>query len=159
MEEWRTIIEAPEYAASSNGRIRSTYTNKPLVGGVDKDGYRKLVICTGGRRIHRRFCALVCEAFHGPRPPGFVCRHLNGRRNDDRAENLAWSTQAENLADKTAHGTAQIGMKHGRAILTDDAVRRIRSGTESAVKLAAEFGVTRSCVYSVRAGKSWNHVQ
>ena len=158
MEVWKTVDEAPEYMVSSEGRIRSKYTNRPLVGGIDKDGYRKLVICTGGRRIHRRLCSLVCAAFHGPRPSGKVTRHLNGRCDDDRAENLAWSTQKDNIADKVTHGTAQIGERSPRARLTEAAVREIRASSESLTSLAARHGVTISAVYAVRTRRTWRHV-
>lgn len=159
VEEWRVVVEAPEYMVSNLGQIKSAYTNRPLVGGLDKNGYRKLVLCTGGRRIHRRVCALVCTAFHGDRPPGMVTRHLNGTKTDDSASNLAWSTQAENIADKVAHGTAQVGAKHPRAILTEDAVRYIRSSQAPCRELMTQFGVSKDAIYSVRNGRTWGHLE
>lgn len=44
----------------------------------------------------RKVAHLVCEAFHGPRPIGYVCMHLNGNPEDNRPENLAWGTVYEN---------------------------------------------------------------
>ena len=158
-DEWRVVAEAPEYMVSSTGQVKSIYTNRPLVGGLDKDGYRKLVLCTGGGRIHRRVCALVCTAFHGDRPPGMVTRHLNGIKTDDSASNLAWSTQAENIADKVAHGTAQVGVKHPRAVLTEEAVRYIRSSQTPCRELMARFGVSKSAIYAVRKGVTWGHLE
>ena len=41
---------------------------------------------------------LVCETFHGPKPfPGAVVMHLNDDPSDNRAANLKWGTQKENL--------------------------------------------------------------
>lgn len=40
---------------------------------------------------------LVCTAFHGPRPDGFQCDHINGIPTDNRACNLQWVTPAENI--------------------------------------------------------------
>ena len=41
---------------------------------------------------------LVCDAFHGPKPfDGAVVIHINEDGLDNRAENLKWGTQKENL--------------------------------------------------------------
>ena len=158
MIEWRTVREAPEYQVSGDGRIKSVYTNRPLAGGIDKDGYRKLVLCTGSRRIHRRVAALVCEAFHGPRPEGMGVRHLDGSRDNDAADNLAWSTHAANCADKLRHGTAQRGEKHPQSKLTAAEVREIRDSSEPGRVLGERYGVSTHTIRAVRARQRWKHV-
>jgi hypothetical protein len=40
---------------------------------------------------------LICTAFHGPRPDGYQCDHINGIPTDNRACNLQWVTPAENI--------------------------------------------------------------
>ena len=159
MSEWRTVAEAPEYSVSRDGLIMSTYTSRPLAGGRDSEGYRRLVMCTGGGRLFRRIATLVCTAFHGPRPPGAVVRHLDGTRTNDHADNLAWGTQRENMADKVRHGTAQVGEKHGRSILTEAAVRDILPSDATANALAAKHGVATLTVYAVRSRRIWKHVE
>lgn len=156
---WRKVSEAPEYEVSAGGLIRSNYTRRPLKGGLDKDGYRHLVVCTGGRRFTRKIATLVCVAFHGPRPAGAVVRHLDGSRTNNRATNLAWSTQKENIGDKVRHGTHQIGERHPRAKLTEDAVRDIRSSDESAQVMADRYKVKRVTIYAVRSRRLWRHVE
>lgn len=46
---------------------------------------------------------LVAEVFHGPAPAGrtLAC-HKNGNAWDNRAENIYWGSQAENVADMQA---------------------------------------------------------
>ena len=39
---------------------------------------------------------LVCTAFHGERPEGYECDHINGNKLDWSADNLRWVTRAEN---------------------------------------------------------------
>ena len=39
---------------------------------------------------------LICSTFHGPRPEGYQCDHLNGNVLDYSAANLEWVTPAEN---------------------------------------------------------------
>lgn len=40
---------------------------------------------------------LVCTAFHGPRPEGYECDHINGYNMDWSADNVRWVTKAENI--------------------------------------------------------------
>ena len=39
---------------------------------------------------------LICTTFHGPRPAGYECDHLNGNVLDYSADNLEWVTRKEN---------------------------------------------------------------
>jgi hypothetical protein len=45
---------------------------------------------------------LVCQAFHGVRPAGFVCDHINRVPTDNRASNLRWTTGTDNNLNRTA---------------------------------------------------------
>jgi hypothetical protein len=48
----------------------------------------------GNLKIHR----LICEAFHGPPPfEGAVVLHLDENALNNKADNLRWGTQKENL--------------------------------------------------------------
>jgi hypothetical protein len=48
----------------------------------------------GNMKVHR----LVCEAFHGPPPfDRAVVIHLDEDATNNRADNLKWGTQKENL--------------------------------------------------------------
>ena len=38
----------------------------------------------------------MCVTFHGPRPIGYECDHINGVVTDYSASNLQWVTPAEN---------------------------------------------------------------
>lgn len=40
---------------------------------------------------------LVCTAFHGERPKGYECDHINGNKLDWSADNLRWVTKEENI--------------------------------------------------------------
>jgi len=83
-----------------HGGIRS-YTPKPTFGVVcraskkARHAYRGLYNPKyGNMKIHR----LVCEAFHGPPPfARAVVIHLDEDALNNRADNLKWGTQKENL--------------------------------------------------------------
>jgi len=132
---------------------------RPLIGGLDKDGYRKFVLIDdmGGRRYVRR-ASLICAAFHGPRPKGREVRHLDGVRQNDAPSNVVWSTHKENCGDKLGHGTAQRGVVNGNAKITEEQARMVkgllRNGL-TARETATISGVTRANVYNIKYGKTW----
>lgn len=62
----------------------------------NKQGYRYVKLTLNGKRKWIKLNRLVCAAFH-PNPENKPCvNHLNGIRDDDRAENLEWCTISEN---------------------------------------------------------------
>jgi hypothetical protein len=54
--------------------------------------------------VHVRVHVLVCTAWHGTRPEGLVCRHLDGNPTNSVPSNLAWGTVSENAFDSVRHG-------------------------------------------------------
>lgn len=119
LELWRAIPGFEGwYEVSDRGRIRGVdrmvrygATRLAHAGVIlnpshsSKQGYLKVTLHKDGTPKQRSVHRLVLEAFVGPRPTGMVCRHLNGDHLDNRVENLAWGTQAENIADELKHGT------------------------------------------------------
>jgi hypothetical protein len=106
-EQWREIPSAPDYEASSLGRIRSYKSGRPVIlkGWLSGTGYHYVTIRDGVGR-HRATHSLVCEAFHGPKPfPKAEVRHLDGTRTNNDPENLCWGTASENRYDSVRHGT------------------------------------------------------
>ena len=49
------------------------------------------------RHYNQKRChILMCVTFHGPRPAGYQCDHINGVVTDYSASNLQWVTKCEN---------------------------------------------------------------
>lgn len=66
----------------------------------------------GARRITRaRVHQLVAAAFLGPRPQRLYVLHCNGDQTDNRAVNLRYGTQTDNLIDAVRHGSVQRGIR------------------------------------------------
>lgn len=144
----------------------------------ERGGYLSVRLTKGSKRKNVAVHRLVAEAFHGPRPsPVHQVRHLNGRRFDNRAANLAWGTAADNARDRDRHGrTARgdrngvrrhpervaRGERQGSAKLTASQVRTIRERLAQGHRqrdVAADFGVSQRAIHNINARKTWKHVQ
>lgn len=154
---WRKVCDG------TRGGIRSAVgdTWRPLNPRPKTEGH--LFVSLGkcaNRAVHR----LVLEAFVGPCPPGMEACHNDGSPANNHLPNLRWDTRKANIADCIRHGTRADfrGERHGRAKLTDDAVRAMRAeyatGDTSYKKLAAKFGVSKPAVWHVISRRAWSHV-
>lgn len=147
--EWLPIDGG--YFVSSDGLVKDSKGG--LLGQwKNQDGYM-LVRLNNPRRIERVH-RLVAKAFV-PNPGAHsVVNHLDSDRANNRAVNLEWCTQAENLAHATSMGRMQRdywkGKRSPNAFLTDGEVRAIRAeyatGSSSLSKLAEKFGISKRCV-------------
>lgn len=168
--EIREIPGHPNYYATSDGKILSDRrrTGDPSQMRILKPATEKSNVIRGaysremvmlGRGANRRVHRLVCLAFHGEAPEG-KCEvaHLNGNPMDNRPENLAWKSTAENEADKVSHGTSNRGSRHGMHKLTEEAVtemRKLRAEGCSQALLAERYGVSQTQVSQVTRGLAW----
>lgn len=159
-ERWLRVPGFGEYIVSSLGRVRHGRVNAPVLkGSIDKDGYRRVCLHRRTIRVH----VIVAEAFHGPRPEGMECAHLDGNPQNNQADNLAWVTHQENVAHQSDHGTftqpAMPGEAHPNAKLTEEDVAAIRHRVtdlrHSQREVARAFGIQQSQVSRICARKSW----
>lgn len=154
--EARPIPGFPGYWAYADGQIER---RRLLKGSVNVNRYLQVNLYprkTGSTGPIHRFIAL---AFLGPRPSGYVIRHLDGNPLNNRVSNLAYGTQAENTADSMRHGTFALGSQRVQSKLTDDDVREIRSSNLSGDELALKYGVVKSIISRVKQGSIWRHVK
>lgn len=170
IEEWRSIADFDGYDVSTHGRVRSWRTRarigkrvrpwvlKPArqVGGYFMVHLQK-DMRSHGRLVHR----LVLEAFIGPQPDGFEASHLDGNPSHNAISNLQWMPHRENDAMKDLHGTRARGESHGRATLTENAVKIIRQSPQRygiRPYLAKQFNVSIHVIADIRNGRSWKEV-
>ena len=96
-------------------------------------------------RVHR----LIAETWlESPPFSGAQVRHLDGDRENNRLDNLAWGTPEENRADQIIHGTSNMK-------LTKEDVYAIRRSKKSQRELAVEYGVSKSTIGRVKRGETW----
>jgi len=155
---------APGYWVSDLGRVISM-RDKPgtvLKQQMDVDGYLRVHLYQESRSFHVGVHRLVALAFLGPAGEGEAVAHNNGRRTDNRLSNLRWATQADNVADKADHGTAQIGSKHPRSKATEEGIAKVKAAFRAgaSIQSAANAGrVSFHIAADVNRGKTWRHVQ
>lgn len=111
-EIWREVPDAPHYEASNLGRVRSVEHEREFVTGIGacrrtfpsrmlrpfvKRGYYHVSLARGYGRRQRPVHQMVAAAFIGLRPDGMATNHINGIKTDNRAENLEYVTNSENV--------------------------------------------------------------
>jgi hypothetical protein len=162
-EIWRPIpTTAGIYEASNLGRVRRAETRHVLVSrSRPRDGYVSVDLSIDGRRVTKTVNTLVCEAFHGARPEGYECAHLNGDRADNREGNLGWATPAENADHRWRHGTMICGEAIPHHKLTEADVTEIREKRRQGAKyreLGELYGVRLQTIEKIVKGMRWKHV-
>ena len=149
------------FNVEKDGRVYSYRLGRYLKGEKMKKGYVRYKI--DGKRImgHR----LVAEMFiPNPKNKPFV-NHKNGKKDDNRVENLEWCTAKEN--DKHAWATglkkARKGVEHHKAKLNEKQVRVIKhmltfKNRMTYREIAKIFGVYESLVGKICRGELWKHI-
>lgn len=128
-----------------------------------RSGYLMVRAMLGGRRVSGLAHRLVWQAVHGNIPDGLVINHRNGRKSDNRPENLELSTYADNA--RHAHRVLGVSPQHGQhnpmAKLTPSDVadiRAARSRGERASIIAERFGIRYQTVHRICNGERWGHL-
>jgi hypothetical protein len=163
-EKWAEIPGAGgNYYASSLGRIGSVPRAKTK-GGVLKptvspQGYHRVMLYVNGKRVRAFVHRLVLSAFIAECPEGKEAAHLDGTRDNNRLENLAWVSRSENHSHKIQHGTWQGGENNPYAKLTQKAVMNIRKELRNGTKqrdIAEIHRVSEQAISDIKHGKRWS---
>lgn len=165
-ECWRPVVGYEGlYEVSDAGRVRRLERRvkhitgyrvlKPriLVPSTQKSGhlYFKSFGGRGGelKWVHR----LVYEAFIGSVPIGKEVRHLDGNPENNRPENLAIGSRAEN-----AHDTYQYGGKYKKLYKDDVLEIRARLATgERQQDIAKDYRVSQATISDIHTKKTFNY--
>lgn len=165
---WKPILNFEGYEVSDDGKVRSWKPERNNVPApteprllkfeIGSSGYYQLNLYSENGRKMCRVHVLVAEAFHGTRPEGFVVRHLNGIRTDNRAANLRWGTVQENNDDMRLHGTWSHGEGVHTSKLSELDVLQILNSNDRPIDIASVYGVTPANICHIRKGRSWKHL-
>jgi len=149
---------SPEGAALSLiGKTPKLMRFKPDTRGYVMGSFQKSGVKTRAL-IHRLIAQIYCPGF----APGLQVNHKNGKKGDNRAENLEWVTSKENHA----HAKHVLKRRFARGVdhsdLTEEQVRNIyvlrfeRRMTNHTI--AAETGIPKSTITGVVTGRTWAHL-
>jgi len=155
------IARFPEYRFTASGRVISLIGKRPrYLKPIQMGAYVGLQLRNSDGVIVREYLhRLICEAFRGQCPDGYQCRHLDGDKSNNKADNLDWGTASQNNLDKRKHGTNPGGERNPMAKLTQDAVAQMRKVRAergmSYARIANLFGVSTMTAFRAVTGQSW----
>lgn len=103
-ESWAEVEDFQGYYVSDAGS--AMHNGVPLTPHIyNKYGHSQIRMYKNGRQYTKDLHRLVAEAFI-PNPDNLpLVRHRNGDASDNRVDNLAWGTYAENTQDSIELGT------------------------------------------------------
>lgn len=123
---------------------------------VDKDGYLVADLVLNGKKKFVKLHRLVAQAFIDNPEGKPIVNHVNGIKTDNRVENLEWASSSENnMHSCRVLGNFQ-GEKNAKAVMTLEEVKRVRLDDRSHRAIAAAYGVSKNCISSIKAGRTWS---
>lgn len=163
MSEFKTIPGFERYEASRNGEVRNKKTGHIMTPYVHEKGYAYVYLHPQTRKpknvkLHR----LIALTFI-PNPKNkFTVNHKDSDRLNNKAENLEWMTQTENIRHAIKKGTYNmVGENHPGAKLTSVKVLQIRELASKGIKkrvLAEIYGVTCENINAIIKRRAWKHI-
>lgn len=164
-EKWMRIDGYSDYEISNLGRVKS-YRRRSvwkkgairiLSGNYDAHGYYRVkIVSDEGIKKNKKIHQLVNAAFN--KTNGAVVRHLDGNKQNNRSDNLAAGTYAENTADAIMHGTHTHGTKHHSNVLSEIDVLDIFDSDIGIKELASKYKVSEGMIRHIKLKRKWKYL-
>lgn len=169
------LLASGRYRVEPDGTVldtnwRLTGQTRPVKVRRSVAGHWLANLSTGGepRQMTVLLSRLVALATHGDPGMPLGVFHLDGNRDNNRPENLAWANGFETMQAASAAGRLNIhrGSTNKNAKLDEDTARALKMAQARgltpgrAVRALGLAGkVSRAAVRQVYAGKSWKHIK
>lgn len=159
MEEWTTIDEFPNYEISNQGRIRNRNTKQILRQKVDR-GYHRIMLYRDGETCTKQIHRLVADSFVPNIDNKKEVNHIDGNKDNNRADNLEWCTRGENMKHAFANGlktpSGGVPKKKVRVLETGDIYD---SAYECARQIDCDQGHINQCLTGRRKSHKGYHFE
>lgn len=147
---WGRVHSLDRYVTKRSDNSRFFVAGRVLRQSSDQQGYAHVGLNSGERKWTAKVHILVALAFVGPKPFATAhCRHLDGKKENNYADNILWGTAKENGEDRVRHGTAAKGERSGVCKLSDAQIERVRilgRGGVAVRSISREMQVSQSLV-------------
>jgi hypothetical protein len=169
MENWKKIQGFEDYAISDKGNIKRETTTKGYPEGtllkpkLQKNGYLSKALHSNKKNYTKLIHRLVAEAFI-PNPLNkLTVNHINGKKTDNRVENLEWNTYSENQLHAYDNGLCRgpIGEKQGRSKLKEYQVLEIVELSKIGLtqnEIKRKYDISQGLVSKIINKKTWVHI-
>lgn len=164
-EIWKPIIGYEGlYEVSDLGRFKSIGGYSHSLLGTDRSNvhYTRISLCKDGETKHFSAHRVVAIHFVDNDDPinKTNVHHKNAIRNDNRAVNLEWVTQGQNMSYAIQSGNLQPkrGIDHYRCTITEEKVLEIYNASGTHEEIAKTMGLKRQQVSKIKSGISWSHL-
>ena len=153
----------PPRSATLLERIMDYYIPEPnsgcwiWEGDKDKRNYPVLAVQTDHKRKMHRIHRIMCEQAHGP------LGELHALHKCDNSicinpDHLRPGTHQDNIREAVERNRMARAEKLPSTVLNAEKVREIRQSELPYSQLSKKYGVTVSCIQSVKQRRSWKHV-
>lgn len=139
-----------EYSVSACGKIFSYKgVKKELIGKIAKSGYREVILTRNRKKHYLLVHRLVAETFIENPDNLRTVNHKDGNKLNNHFENLEWNSDSQNL--KHARNSGLLKTK-----ITKEIADMIRKEKGSHRSIASKYGIGKTQVGYIKAGKRWN---
>lgn len=124
IEVWKPILNHEEYEVSNMGRVRNRKRGTVLSPSKNKEnkwGYWRVILWKNNKPRCVPVHTLVAAAFLGERPDGYVVDHIDADKLNNKACNLEYVTQTENI-----RRAIQKGLNPRVKSLSNETIARVK---------------------------------
>lgn len=158
-EEWRPVVGFEgKYEVSNMGRVKSLVWGREYVLKPSRHSQGYVTVSPGGHR-HQLIHRVVAQAFLGPIPDGMEVNHIDGDKQNNRADNLEYVTRRGNTLHAAELGLMRRKGEDNPAAKASNAQMKaayalVASGVHAA-DAAEKVGVSLHSLRNMLTGSKW----